>query len=176
MVIDSEATGVLSPLDLARCQVGTAGGRAVGGGSRVADLVPFETLCSSAELQDPFAHPPLVLLQQHAAEFSQRIVERPDDALAVFDGKGRRPRPLGRGTSRARSVAARHESYELANVLVTGPRGRRGTSKSSPELPGQQRVTSHAPDVRPRYRTIFNRSAYNRRSRTNSNRLRSGQR
>lgn len=48
MVIDSEATGRLSPLDLARCQVGTAGGRAVGGGSRVADLVLSETLCSTS--------------------------------------------------------------------------------------------------------------------------------
>ena len=71
MVIDSRATGRLSPLDLARCQVGTAGGRAVGGDSRVAELVPFETLCSSeatvtavaalcSELDEPFAHAPLV--------------------------------------------------------------------------------------------------------------------
>jgi hypothetical protein len=32
-----------------------------------------------------------VLLQEHAAEFSQRLVERPDDALAVFDGKKSSP-------------------------------------------------------------------------------------
>ena len=49
MVIDSEATGLLPPLDLARCQVGTARGRAVGSDSRVADFVLFETLCSWAD-------------------------------------------------------------------------------------------------------------------------------
>jgi hypothetical protein len=54
MVIVSEATGLLSPLDLARCQVGTAGGRAVGSASRVADLVPFEALCSSADDRAPW--------------------------------------------------------------------------------------------------------------------------
>ena len=47
MVIDPEAIGPRSPLYLTRCQVGTAGGRAVGSSSRVAELVPFETLCSS---------------------------------------------------------------------------------------------------------------------------------
>ena len=49
MVIDSEATGLLPPLDLARCQVGTARGRAVGSDLRVADFVLFETLCSGAD-------------------------------------------------------------------------------------------------------------------------------
>ena len=44
MVIVSEATGLPSPLDLARCQVGTARGRAAGGEFRLADFVPFETL------------------------------------------------------------------------------------------------------------------------------------
>jgi hypothetical protein len=51
MVMDSEATGFLSPLDLARCQVGKAGGRAVGSDSRVADLVPLETLCSGVDVR-----------------------------------------------------------------------------------------------------------------------------
>jgi hypothetical protein len=64
MVIVSEATGLLSPLDLARCQVGTAGGRAVGGNSRVADLVPFETLCSSAELNEPLSDALLLHLRE----------------------------------------------------------------------------------------------------------------
>ena len=49
MVIDSEAIGLLSPLYLTRCQVGTAGGRAVGSDPRVADFVLFETLCSCVD-------------------------------------------------------------------------------------------------------------------------------
>ena len=55
MVIVSDAIGVLPPPDLARCQVGTARGRAVGSDSRVAEFVPFETLCSGAD--DDLRHP-----------------------------------------------------------------------------------------------------------------------
>jgi hypothetical protein len=49
MVIDSEATGLLPPRDLARCQVGMARGRAVGSDPRVADFVLFETVRSGAD-------------------------------------------------------------------------------------------------------------------------------
>jgi hypothetical protein len=71
----SEATGLLSPLDLARCQVGTAGGRAVGSDSRVADFVLSETFCSDRDARalvlsatphrphEPL--PPLVLTTEH---------------------------------------------------------------------------------------------------------------
>ena len=45
IVIVSEATGRLPLPNLARCQVGTARGRAVGSGSTVADFVLFKTLC-----------------------------------------------------------------------------------------------------------------------------------
>jgi hypothetical protein len=109
MVIDSEATGLLPPLDLARCQVGTARGRAVGSDSRVADLVLFGTLCSGAdarvpvlarrpsELDEPVAHAPLVLLQEHRAQLGQRvragIVERPEQALTVVNRQCQDDRP-----------------------------------------------------------------------------------
>jgi hypothetical protein len=45
----------------------------------------------ASRLHEPLAHPPLVLLQQHSARLGQRlradIVERPEDALAIFDGE-----------------------------------------------------------------------------------------
>ena len=65
---------------------------------------------------------PLVLLQQHSAKLSQRvrpgIVERPEDALAVFDGKGD---DLGLWGERLLEEGARRlvdEPDELANILV----------------------------------------------------------
>ena len=68
--------------------------------SSVAEFVPFETLCSGADahaqvlartpskLDEPLAHAPLVLAQEHGSELGEtigRIVEAAEDLLALSD-------------------------------------------------------------------------------------------
>ena len=76
--------------------------------------------------ESPLAHVPLLLLQQNASEFRQRfradIVERPEDALAIFDGERddlslERKRLLEKGARRLG-----HATNELAHVLIRDPR------------------------------------------------------
>ena len=84
-------------------------------------------------LNESLLHAPLVLLQEHSAQLCQRvradIVERPEDALTVFDGECddlalERERLLERG---ARRLV--HELDELAYVLVGNPQDRRDTRR-----------------------------------------------
>ena len=93
--------------------------------ARHGSRVPEEGNVETSSLDESLSAAQLVLLKQNASELRQSfradIVERPEDALAIFDGECddvaiERERLLEKGTRRLV-----HKRDELANVLVRNP-------------------------------------------------------
>jgi hypothetical protein len=87
-------------------------------------------------LHKPPTHAPLVLQEQDAAKLSEPgrwIVERPENALAVFDRQGedqvRRPRGrerVGEGAREGDAIGARSASEQGLRATTDSRRGERG--------------------------------------------------
>jgi hypothetical protein len=119
---------------------------------RVPELSGPQTLRIPVHLSGdkPLAHPPLVLLQEHGAELREcvrsRIVERPEDALAVVDGE----RYYG-STERERLLehASRRivdKAGELPHVVIGNPKTGEHHARDSASEEGSPSGTNSGPD------------------------------
>ena len=84
-------------------------------------------------LYKPLPVPPFVLLEQDATELGQRvcpcIVERTQDAPSIGDRERDDSGPHREHLLEERACRLADEPYELANVLVGDPLGRRDTQR-----------------------------------------------